>query len=85
LSYTNATDTARQIQQARSEVENTAALEKMSAQDKFLRKVLHEIRTPCNVIMQGLDLAETRDAAVHTQMMRLLRIVKVCVCVFVLL
>lgn len=48
-------DTATHIQNARNSIMNQADREKKVAQDQFLRRVLHEVRTPCNIMMQLLE------------------------------
>lgn len=67
-------NTAVQIQNALKDMAHTARIDKARAQDRFLRKVLHEIKTPCSNIMQSLD--SEKDADTLKQLSKLVRIVK---------
>ncbi len=71
-------DTVRQIQLARSKAEAQHKIAKMNAQDKFLRRIFHEIKTPCNVIIQSLDQNEqnTNNYFVQKNIEKIIKIAK---------
>eukprot|EP00953_Heterococcus_sp_UTEX-ZZ885_P008852 5265-Heterococcus_DN1.PRE.4 len=69
-------DTALQVQRARCAIEADSALKSLKSKDKFLRRVLHEIRTPANVIIQSLDVSKREDAQHMKQLQKLVRIIK---------
>ena len=48
-------DTARKVREARLEERHRALLETARAKDRFMRKVFHEIKTPCHLLSSVLD------------------------------
>jgi signal transduction histidine kinase len=68
-------DTAQQVQKIRAQLEAENALSSFKSKDKFLRRVLHEIRTPANLILQSLDADCNKDMERIKQMQKLVRII----------
>ena len=56
-------DTARKVREARLEERHRSVLEMAKAKDKFMRKVFHEIKTPCHLLSSVLDGVEECEAA----------------------
>ena len=50
-------DTGRKVREARLEEQHRSAVETARAKDKFMRKVFHEIKTPCHLLSSVLDCA----------------------------
>jgi PAS domain S-box-containing protein len=69
-------DTAVQLQRLRSQLEAENALNGLKSKDRFLRKVLHEIRTPASIILQSLDVSREEDVPHIKQVEKLVRIIK---------
>lgn len=53
-------------QDARNQILTETITEKRVAQDRFLRRVLHEIRTPCNILLQMLESNRHSGATAST-------------------
>lgn len=69
-------DTARQLQNIRAQVEMDSTLASMRSKDKFLRRLLHEIRTPANIMLLSMDESDYEDAKRIRQLQKLIRIIK---------
>jgi CheY-like chemotaxis protein/signal transduction histidine kinase len=70
-------DTARQIQAARIESERLVNAKLAAVHDRFLRAVLHELRTPAHGILAQLNPdTNSKDAILQTQLLKMQRLVK---------
>lgn len=69
-------DTAYQIQALRKQIETDNKINKIYSQDNFLRRVLHEIRTPINIVVQELDEDNEIECKILHQMKNLIKIIK---------
>ena len=56
-------DTGRKVREARLEERHRSVVEMAKAKDKFMRKVFHEIKTPCHLLSSVLDNADEDEAA----------------------
>jgi len=54
-------DTGRKVREARLEERHRNLLEMAKAKDKFMRKVFHEIKTPCHLLSSVLDCPDEED------------------------
>jgi two-component system, NarL family, capsular synthesis sensor histidine kinase RcsC len=55
-------DTGRKVREARLEERHRSVVEMAKAKDKFMRKVFHEIKTPCHLLSSVLDCADEGEA-----------------------
>jgi CheY-like chemotaxis protein len=70
-------DTARQVQAARIESERLVNAKLAAVHDRFLRVVLHEVRTPAHGILAQLHPdSSSKDAILQTQLLKMQRLVK---------
>jgi CheY-like chemotaxis protein len=70
-------DTARQVQAARIESERLVNAKLAAVHDRFLRVVLHELRTPAHGILAQLNPeSDSKDAILQTQLLKMQRLVK---------
>ena len=70
-------DSARRIAAARAEHERKTLADRSAKHERFMRIVLHELRTPCNCILQQLDVDDSvSDAKLQTQVQNMLRLVQ---------
>jgi CheY-like chemotaxis protein len=70
-------DTARQVQAARIESERLVNAKLAAVHDRFLRVVLHELRTPTHGILAQLNPeSNSKDAVLQTQLLIMQRLVK---------
>jgi signal transduction histidine kinase len=70
-------DSARRIAAARAEHERKTLADRSAKHERFMRIVLHELRTPCNCILQQLDVdGSVSDAKLQTQVLKMLRLVQ---------
>ena len=56
-------DTGRKVREARLEERHRSVVEMAKAKDKFMRKVFHEIKTPCHLLSSVLDSVDEDEAA----------------------
>jgi PAS domain S-box-containing protein len=56
-------DTGRKVREARLEERHRSVVEMAKAKDRFMRKVFHEIKTPCHLLSSMLDGADEDEAA----------------------
>jgi PAS domain S-box-containing protein len=70
-------DTARKVQAARIESERLVNAKLAAVHDRFLRAVLHELRTPAHGILAQLNPdTNSSDAVLQTQLLKMQRLVK---------
>jgi hypothetical protein len=70
-------DSARKVAAARAEHERKSLADRSAKHERFMRTVLHELRTPCNCILQQLDVDDSAsDAKLQTQVLEMLRLVQ---------
>jgi PAS domain S-box-containing protein len=60
-------DTAKHIRQVRCEIAMEANMRNRTHQDRFLRRLMHEFRTPCSNILQSIQPGQDRDGQLRAQ------------------